>query len=185
MRLSGGALRNRVIPAPAARAVRPTPGRVKEAIFSIVGTAVGDARALDLYAGSGAIGFEALSRGARAAVFVENNARQAGAIRKTAQLLGLSEAVCVVAADAARAAASLEGRFDFVYADPPYALPPPAAVFERLRERGAIDADTIAIYERRSGRSGRPLEAAGFETVREERYGEVLLQFVRALPEPS
>ena len=111
---------------------------------------------LDLYAGSGAVGFEALSRGARAAVFVEKSARQATAIRKTAADLGLSPGVRVIAADAARAAAVVEGRFDFVYADPPYALPPPAGVFEPYCVNGARSIRKRSpIYERRSGRAGR------------------------------
>jgi 16S rRNA (guanine966-N2)-methyltransferase len=151
---------------------------VKEALFSIVGDRIAGARVLDLYAGSGAIGFESLSRGAACAVLVEQDARQAAALRRTAQTFGVAERTRVLALDAARAAAVVDGRFDFVYADPPYAAPPPVAVFETLRARRAVDADTLLVYERRSKRS-TPLNAEGFETEREERYGEVLLQFLR------
>jgi 16S rRNA (guanine966-N2)-methyltransferase len=181
MRLSGGTLRNRVVFAPATDAVRPTPGRVKEALFSILADRIAESRVLDLFAGTGAIGFEALSRGASEAVFVERHARQAAAIVRTAESLGVADRSKVLVVDATRAAARLHGRFDLVYADPPYADDPPARIFEALRERGSIDTETIAVYERRSGAKRPPLESPGFTTEREERYGEVTLQFLRAV----
>jgi 16S rRNA (guanine966-N2)-methyltransferase len=181
MRLSGGTLRNRVIPVPRTSAVRPTPGRVKEALFSIVGSRIAGARVLDLYAGSGAIAFEALSRGAASAVLVEKNARQAATIRQLAADLGLAERAQVLTMDAARAADLVDGRFDFVYADPPYAMPAPEGVFTTLRERGSVDSGSTIVYERRS-KGSAAFAAPGFATQREERYGEVLLQFVQALP---
>jgi 16S rRNA (guanine966-N2)-methyltransferase len=153
---------------------------VKEALFSILGQRIEGARVLDLFSGTGAIGFEALSRGASEAVFVERSPRQAAAIKRTARTLGLAERSLVIAGDASRSLGRVNGRFDVVYADPPYAAQPPAGLFEALRDRGAIDAATVAVYERRSGAASPPLTSAAFETVREERYGEVLLQFLRA-----
>jgi len=177
MRLTGGSLRSRVIRSPQGAAIRPTPGRVKEALFSIVGEAVVDARVLDLYAGSGAIGFEALSRGAAHVTFVELHAPTAQAIRHAALELGLEKRATVVCAPAEKAASRLGGRFDFVYADPPYALPPPHLTFATLRMRAAIDATTTVVYERRE--SGPAFASPGFTTTREARYGEVSLQFLR------
>jgi 16S rRNA (guanine966-N2)-methyltransferase len=177
MRISGGELRSRAVPSPRGSAVRPTPGRVKEALFSMIGEKVAGARVLDLYAGSGAIGFEALSRGAEQVVFVEIHAPTVAAIKRTAHGFGVDEKVRVICAPVETAAKRVTGRFDVVYADPPYALPPPHLTFGRLRERGAIDAATILIYERRE--DGPAFASPGFETVREARYGETALQFLK------
>jgi len=157
--------------------VRPTPGRVKEALFSILGAEIEDARVLDLYAGTGAIGFEALSRGAAHATFVELHAPTAAAIKAAARELGVASRATVVIAPAEKAATRLTARFDFVYADPPYALPPPHLTFGRLRERGLVDASSLLVYEHRDGADA--FAAPGFTTVRDARYGEVRLQFLR------
>jgi 16S rRNA (guanine966-N2)-methyltransferase len=177
MRLTGGDLRSRVIRSPQGAAIRPTPGRVKEALFSIVGDAVIEARVLDLFAGTGAVGFEALSRGAAHATFVELHAPTAQAIREAARELGVERRATVVCSPAERAVARLAGRFDFVYADPPYALPPPHLTFGTLRERRAIDERSTVVYERRE--NAPAFASPGFTTVRAARYGEVLLQFLR------
>ncbi len=179
MRVTGGELRSRVIRSPQGAAVRPTPGRVKEALFSILGDHIEGARALDLFAGTGAIGFEALSRGARHVTFVELHAPTAQAIRTAATEFGVTKRTTVVCAPSEKAVTRLAGRFDFVYADPPYALPPPHLTFGTLRERGAIDASTILVYERRE--DAPAFERLGFATTREARYGEVLLQFLRVV----
>jgi 16S rRNA (guanine966-N2)-methyltransferase len=131
---------------------------------------------LDLFAGSGAIGIESLSRGADHATFVELHAPTAQAIRAAAVELGVAARTTVVCAPAEKAAQRLAGRFDFVYADPPYALPPPHLSFGALRARGAIDGSTILVYERREGAS--EFSSPGFTTFRSERYGEVMLQFL-------
>jgi 16S rRNA (guanine966-N2)-methyltransferase len=181
MRISGGELRNRDVPAPRGNAVRPTPAKVKEALFSIVGgERIAGARVLDLYAGSGAIGFEALSRGAAHVTFVEMNAATAAAIKRTADQFGVAKRTSVICAPAETAAKRVAGHFDFVYADPPYAVPPPHLTFGTLRLRGAIDAASVLVYERREG--APPFASPGFSTVREARYGETTLQFVRMEP---
>jgi 16S rRNA (guanine966-N2)-methyltransferase len=149
---------------------------VKEALFSIVGASIEGARVLDLYAGTGAIGFEALSRGAAHVTFVELHAPTAQAIRSAAAELGVAARASVVCAPAEKATQRLAGRFDFVYADPPYALPPPHLTFNNLRARGSIDASTVLVYER--GERNSPFASPGFTTTRETRYGEVMLQFL-------
>ena len=177
MKLSGGELRSRVIRSPRGNGIRPTPGRVKEALFSILAERVSGARVLDLFAGTGAIGFEALSRGAAAVTFVELHAPSARAIRSTACDLGVERRATVVCAPAEKAVTTLAGRFDIVYADPPYAHPPPHLTFATLRARKTIDAGTTLVYERREG--SEPFAQPGFTTVRDARYGEVMLQFLR------
>jgi 16S rRNA (guanine966-N2)-methyltransferase len=150
---------------------------VKEALFSILGDTIEGMRVLDLYAGTGAIGFEALSRGAASVTFVELHAPTAQAIRETAAEFGVATRTTVILAPAEKAAGRVTGRFDFVYADPPYALPPPHLTFSTLRMRGAIDASTTLVYEHRDTAPG--FAGPGFTTVREARYGEVTLQFLQ------
>jgi 16S rRNA (guanine966-N2)-methyltransferase len=152
---------------------------VKEALFSILDGRMRGARVLDLYAGTGAIGFEALSRGATHATFVELHAPTAQIIRATAAQFDLAKHVSVVCAPAEKAAQRLAGRFDFVYADPPYALPPPQLTFGTLRARGCVDADSVLVYEHR--RDAPSFAGPGFETVRDAPYGEVVLQFLKPL----
>jgi len=179
VRVTGGELRSRTIGSPRGLSVRPTPGRVKEALFSILGEGVEGARVLDLYAGTGAIGFEALSRGAAHTTFVELHAPTAQAIRATARQLGVEGRLRVVCAPAEKAVRGVSGRFDFVYADPPYEFPPPHLTFATLLGRRAVDGSTILVYERRDG--SEPFALPGFTTVRDARYGEVMLQFLRTV----
>jgi 16S rRNA (guanine966-N2)-methyltransferase len=177
MRVSGGELRSRVVRAPRGDAVRPTPGRVKEALFSILGERIAGARVLDLYAGSGAIGFESLSRGAARVTFVELHAPTAQAIRRSAEQLGVAPRADVLCAPAEKAVTRLAGAFEVVYADPPYALPPPHLTFSTLRARGSLAPGALLVYEHRS--AAPAFAAPGFTTVREARYGEVALQFLQ------
>ncbi|MGH7706487.1 MAG: 16S rRNA (guanine(966)-N(2))-methyltransferase RsmD [Vulcanimicrobiaceae bacterium] len=176
LRVSGGALRSRQIRAPHDRGIRPTPARVREALFSILGARVVDARFLDLFAGSGAVGCEALSRGAAGAIFVERDSPAAAQLRVTVAALGVADRATVLRGDATRIAARLDGRFDLVYADPPFEQPAPSGAFEALRERGCIDAATLIIYERR--RSAPAFSCAGWRSTRTEYYGEVALEFI-------
>ncbi len=122
MRITGGIWRSRRIEAPKGEATRPTSDRVREALFSMLasdGLLDGEPRVLDLYAGSGALAFEALSRGAREAVLVEHARDALAAIRANAQALGAEDRVRVVGARVERA--RLEGPFELVLLDPPYA----------------------------------------------------------------
>ncbi len=181
--ITGGTLRSRRVPTPPGRAVRPTPARVKEALFSILGARVGDARVLDLFAGSGALGFESLSRGAAHVTFVEKHRATADALRAAARELGVAEQVDVIAAPAERAVRAVAGRYDLVFADPPYAQPYPHAAMTTLRERRAIDAQTTVVFEH-SARQAAPADPQ-MHVERAERYGEVALAFLRPLPEAA
>jgi len=181
--ITGGTLRSRRVPSPPGRAVRPTPARVKEALFSILGSRVGDARVLDLFAGSGALGFESLSRGAAHVTFVEKHRPTADALRAAARELGVAEHVLVIAAPAERAVDALGGRYDLVFADPPYAAPYPAAALRTLRSRNAIDTATTIVYEH-SAREPAPADPA-MTLERSERYGEVALAFMHPAGEAA
>lgn len=132
MRIVGGRWRGRAIEAPRDARVRPTADKVREAWMGIVGPHIAGARVLDLFAGSGALGLEALSRGAETADFVENDAGALRALGANVDRLAAGGAARVRRADALRFAESLEaGAYDLAFADPPYA--DDAAV--RLAER--------------------------------------------------
>lgn len=124
MRIVAGRFRGRKLEIPEGTTARPTPDRAREALFSILGAKVVDAEVADLYAGSGALGFEALSRGARKVLFVERDARLSRALEAEVARFGLSrDEAEVIRGDAAAVVARLatgSRRFDLVLADPPF-----------------------------------------------------------------
>ena len=120
MRIIAGQWRGRLLEAPPGSATRPTADRVRETLFSMLASRLGtfeDLRVADLFAGSGALGFEAISRGAAQATFVENDAKAAAIIRRNAEKLSASMQILASSALALPRA----GPFDLVFADPPYA----------------------------------------------------------------
>lgn len=134
MRVIAGRLGGRRLVAPRGAATRPTADRVREALFSALGD-VSDVAACDLYAGTGALGIEALSRGARRAVFVESARPALAVLRDNLAALGLQELALVIPLPVERALDRLaaEGPFDLVFLDPPYAaLAQAAAAAARL-----------------------------------------------------
>lgn len=116
-----GRLRGRTIRAPSGRDTRPTSDRVREALFNLLGPVPSGALVLDLFAGSGALGIEALSRGAGHATFVEMRSDAVEVLRANLAALGLTDSATVRRADAVGARAFSGGPFDLVFADPPYA----------------------------------------------------------------
>lgn len=178
-KITGGNLRSRKLGSPKHGNVRPTPGRVKEALFSILAPRIDGASFLDLFSGTGAIGFEAASRGAARVVCVESHRETADEIRVAAEALGVTSSVEIVAAPVDRALYRLKGPFDIVYADPPYAQEPPLAVFRLLLERGLLAPEAFVIFEH-AARTILP-EITGYRSVREEVYGDVALAFFTPL----
>lgn len=171
MRIVAGRWRGRRIEAPAGDRVRPTADRVREAWMSIVGREIPGARVLDLFAGSGALGLEALSRGATSADLVEIAPKSLAAIRRNVETLGATEGVTVHRADALRFVEGLEPlAYDVAFADPPYGL----GLATRLAERWLASpfARVIGIEHRRNERLPGEGDA--------RRYGDTVLTFYRA-----
>ena len=140
MRIIAGEWRGRQIEAPPGTATRPTGDRVRETLFSMLASRLGsfeDLRVADLFAGSGALGFEALSRGAASAAFVESDAGAAAAIRRNAEKLGAGERVRVIAGSAL--ALPRSEPFDLIFADPPYATGSGTAAVHSI-----VNADWLA-----------------------------------------
>jgi 16S rRNA (guanine966-N2)-methyltransferase len=176
-RVIAGVARGRRLSVPPGTGTRPTSDRAREGLFATVtalrGTLAG-ARVLDLYAGSGAIGLEALSRGAARAVFVESDPRAAQVIRANMAALGLPGGQ-VIKGQVARVLADgpgAESRFDLAVADPPYAAEDEeiAAMLVALTS-GWLAPDAIVAVERAS-RSARLAWPAGYRADRSRRYGE-------------
>jgi 16S rRNA (guanine966-N2)-methyltransferase len=182
-RIIAGESGGRRLAVPPGERVRPTSDRVKEAMFSALGSSrLVDARVLDLYSGTGALGLEALSRGAAAAVLVERDAVAARAIRTNIDTLGFTErAVLRVAAVATFVAGRPPGEpFDLALLDPPYDTPGPdvEAVLDRLSQNSWLAADATVMVERATG--SPPVRwPAGWGSTWERCYGDTLVLFAQ------
>jgi 16S rRNA (guanine966-N2)-methyltransferase len=139
IRIIGGAYRGRRIAVPARADLRPTPDRVRETLFNWLGQRLDGLRCLDLFAGSGALGFEAASRGAANVVMVENDRAVFSSLKKTCETIGARQ-VDLVLADAFDYVAKSEERFDVVFLDPPFRQNALPTLLERLPERLAPGA---------------------------------------------
>ena len=159
-------------------AIRPTSDRVREALFSALGAAVPGARVLDLYAGSGALGIEALSRGAASAVFVDSDREAVAAIGENLALTGTDDRASVVRRSVASfLTAGRHGPFDLVFLDPPYAQGPPVQDLEALVAGGFLDGEASVVLEARGPEVIPPVE--GLAVVSRRRYGDTTLVFLR------
>jgi 16S rRNA (guanine966-N2)-methyltransferase len=183
-RIIGGIAGGRRVKTPTGANTRPTSDRVREALFSAVDAAVGSVhglRFLDLYAGSGAVGLEARSRGAGVVTLVEHDRRTAARIRENAKDLGL-DGVDVLALTAARALAHPpRAPYDVVFVDPPYALPVADVVgsLEALRDHDWLAHGALVVVERSSRDRELPWPD-GFSADRSRKYGETTLWYGRA-----
>lgn len=185
MRIVGGKYKGRVIKTLKGLRIRPTSEKVREALFDILGERLKNNRVLDLFAGSGALGLEALSRGARKIVFVERERPAVKIIRENAARLGLSPFIEVVNSDYEAALKKLgkKGRvFDVVMADPPYHLLAPGEkkVSEKLLfmlgEYGTLSPKGIFVLEH-FAKVQIPEQFNEWQRIRKARYGQTCLSF--------
>jgi 16S rRNA (guanine966-N2)-methyltransferase len=180
LRIVAGRLRGRRIRVPSDPSLRPTSDRVREALFNILGQDLSGWSVLDLYAGSGALGFEAISRGARRAVFIESNPRTASEIRAQAARLGVDRDVRIVIArvEDSLSAGWLQGRFDLVLADPPYGATAETMLAEAVRDSGALDTSGTLVIERESRAPGAAATGP-LRLIRTAIYGRTALDFFK------
>ena len=186
MRVTGGALRGRSIRVPAGRGVRPTTDRVRESLFAILGPLEG-ARVLDVFAGSGSLGIEALSRGASHADFIERSAPALACLRRNLDSLGLAGQSRVQRGDARsvlarfrRQTSAGEAPYDLVLMDPPYESPEGPEALKALAGSGLLAADSVVVFE--ASRRHPPGGAHGLVELDRRTYGDTLL--IRFGPEP-
>jgi 16S rRNA (guanine966-N2)-methyltransferase len=187
-RIIAGTHGGRRLSAPAGAQTRPTSDRVREAFFSALDTMVdlNGARFADLYAGSGAVGLEALSRGATFALLVESDARAARVIRDNIVMLRAGESARLVTGKVSQVltAPPEGGPFDVVFADPPYAVPDDEVteMQQALVDNGWLAPDAVVVLERstRTAVRGEPLSwVDGITPDRDRRYGETTLWYGR------
>lgn len=169
MRVVSGGLRGRRIATPEGSAVRPTTDKAREAIFNALGSmnAIVDARVVDLFAGSGALGIEAISRGAAECVFIERDRRAIAVIAANLEDLGIAEQCRVITGDALTHAGAIEA--DLALADPPYE-------FDRWEELLQMVRAELVVAEADHEIEG---DSAVWETVRAKRYGRTWVTFLR------
>ncbi len=151
MRIIAGRFKGIRLPSLRGKAVRPTMERVREAVFNILGPVVEGARILELFAGSGAFGFEALSRGAASAVFVDEDKKVTAGLAQTARMLGLIDRISILAIDASRALNKLAQageKFSIIYLDPPYATEWIATVMNHPSLITLLAADGVLVVEK-------------------------------------
>lgn len=180
MRIIGGDARGRTIVAPAGAKTRPTQDYVRESLFNIIRWDVEDARVLDLFAGTGALSLEALSRGARSAVLVDMDRAAGAAIRKNMETSRLSEKCRLIPRNyhAAMDALATEGaRFDLVFIDPPYKMENTGEMCAALYDKGLLAEAFLLVVEHRKGRA--PMLDARFEAFDLRHYGDTEITFVR------
>ncbi|MBW2243186.1 MAG: 16S rRNA (guanine(966)-N(2))-methyltransferase RsmD [Deltaproteobacteria bacterium] len=175
MRVTGGELAGRRVEMPRRGEVRPTSDRVRESLFMRLGSQQGR-RVLDLFAGSGALGIEALSRGADSVVFVDRNAVCGAAVRANLEALGLEERGKVVRSPAQAALRRFARRgdcFQLILVDPPYASGEAVEALQAIATSGLLDPAGTLVLE--TDRRHDPGSVDGLRRVDERRYGDTLL----------
>ena len=174
MRIIAGQFKGRKLPELKANGVRPTLDRVRENLFNIISTKVRDCSFLDLFSGSGAIGVEALSRGAKNVVFCDKSKDVCKHLMKIGELLSIK--LNVINADYKLSLKSFTAPFDIIYLDPPYEMDG-SIVLNELQESKACSDKTLIIYERlREKEFSLP---TGYILVDERKYGITTLTFLR------
>jgi 16S rRNA (guanine966-N2)-methyltransferase len=179
VRVIGGIYRGRRLRTAEGFAVRPTSDRLRETLFNILAPQVGGSRFLDICAGSGAVGIEALSRGASEATFIDNSRRACSAIEANLQALGVGREATVIRSDAVAALkrlAEASEQFDIIFFDPPYASDIYRAVMLKLAASALLSDNAIVIAEHRA-KTPPESNYGGLKMRREVKQGESALAF--------
>jgi 16S rRNA (guanine966-N2)-methyltransferase len=191
MRIVAGRHKGRHLAAPGAddRSIRPTSDRLREAVFNNLahwsdGEPVSGARVLDLFAGTGALGLEALSRGARYCLFVEEAARARALIRENIEAMALTGTSRLFRRDATRLGpAGTVGRFSLVFLDPPYGKGLAEKALQSARDGNWLEDGAVVVVEEKAG-SGFA-EPGGFDEITKRTYGDSEVFFLRYAPRLS
>jgi 16S rRNA (guanine966-N2)-methyltransferase len=183
MRIVGGNFRGRTLTGPKSQAIRPTSDRTRESIFNILMHAYGDpvegARVLDLFAGTGALGLEALSRGAASALFVDDGAEARALIRQNIEALGTAGISRIFRRDASKLGdAHPNAPFSLVFLDPPYCKGLAEKALLSARAGGWLTQDALIVVEESKGKFVAP---EGFEEIERRDYDDTEIVFLKTL----
>lgn len=184
MRIVGGTARGRPLKAPRLKTTRPTSDRVREALFDMLAVLpVRWENVLDLYAGSGALGIEALSRGADQADFVESQRAACAVIQENLTRIGFADRARVFCRPVERAWASLDRRYDIILADPPYADPGRESLLNRLAESDLVGGGGFVVLEHSRHHSVGEFHGA-LRLVKQRRHGDSVLSIFQQGEQP-
>jgi 16S rRNA (guanine966-N2)-methyltransferase len=175
-RITSGELKGRILRYPEGQRFRPTMDKVKEAIFSMLGKEIIDARVLDLYAAAGGLGLEALSRGARQAVFVEQNPQAVRALEANVKALGVTDRAIVVRQDVRVYLKQSKFFATHVFCDPPYSSSLAEETLRLLVRNPGLSKETVIVLEHASDQKINI--PAGLERCDQHKYGETTLSFI-------
>lgn len=182
MRIVGGTLRGRKLLAPEGQAIRPTSDRVRESVFNILAHGIEDfdldgIRVIDLFAGTGALGLEAISRGASFCLFVDESVEARGLIRSNADALDVTGQTRLFRRDAASLGATSTGQFGLAFLDPPYGKGFAEKALAELRDGGWLETNAVLVVEESEG-TFRELPA-GYDLLDRRTYGDTEVSFLR------
>lgn len=172
MRIIAGELKGRKLTAPKDSRIRPTADKVREAVFSMLMHYVEDARVLDLFAGTGSLGIEALSRGASRCVFADHSRESIALVRHNLRLCGLEDRSEIRSGDFEAILSALTGQYDLIFLDPPYREGLLRRCLEIIRQRELLSPDGIIAAERGS-REPAPDPEPFFRVLKEKKYGSI------------
>lgn len=181
MRIIAGEARGRRLTAPAGSKTRPTADRVREAIFNVIGSRVTDAKVLDVFAGSGALACEALSRGAESAVLIEIDKAAQQAIKTNLASLGLGGRL--YCGDALKVISRFREPFDIIFLDPPYNKGLVEKIIEKLLALELIDEMTLVVAELDA--KAELILPAGMQTIKTSKYGDTAVYYCEKNKEDS
>jgi 16S rRNA (guanine966-N2)-methyltransferase len=179
MRIIAGELKGRRLDAPKWEGLRPTSDKLRETLFNVLATRIEDARVLDAYAGTGAVGLEALSRGAAHVTFVENDPRAARLIEENLNRCGVADRHAIIRAGLADASRRLTVEtFDIIFLDPPYGAD---AMVEALTSAARLAREPTVVVLEHAARDDAPISSGALSRVRELRSGDSVLTFYRRI----
>jgi len=180
MRIISGLSKGRKLATPKGQVLRPTSDRVKESIFNILGERVNGKIVLDLFAGTGNLGIEALSRGAKRALFVERGRQAVRLIKKNLSQFGMAERSEIIPKDVNRAIGILKERgeyFDLIFMDPPYEKGLTQKTLSKLTFHEIFHEDSILVIEH-DRREPLPDKIDGWNLIRQRRIGDTVISFL-------
>jgi 16S rRNA (guanine966-N2)-methyltransferase len=185
MRIIAGKCKSLPLKTPKGAHTRPTTDRIKETLFNMISYELRECRFLDLFAGSGGIGLEAVSRGAKYAVLVENNREAIRCIEDNIAFTKLGAQTLLLKKDVLTAIASMEGQdpFDIVFMDPPYAEGYEKPVLVALKQSGLVNRNTIIIIEADKKTEFSFLKGVGYELIKYKAYKTNAHAFIALLEE--